>query len=255
MLLSSPPHLPSTGVILVDGDIIAYRAAFHADKLTELDALLKVDQVIEYIARGCNLHQENMIVFLTGRDKENFRNAEAVTAPYKGNRKGTDTPLWLPSSRDYMVDNYDAVVSSGEEADDLIAIKATELGEETVVASIDKDMLQIPCYHFNFNRNEWHQVSQFEGLVFFYEQILTGDRSDNIIGIRGIGPVKAKKILKDCDTEEDLWNAVVDAYDGDQDRVLENARLLWLRRKEGELWDHPHQRNAPEQSKLATDQG
>ena len=251
MLLSSPPLLPSSSVILVDGDIIAYRAAFYAEKLEGLDAILKVDQVVDFIAKKCNSHPENMLTFLTGAG--NFRHEEATTVPYKGNRSKKEPPRWLHYSREYLIDNYCAVVSSGEEADDLIGINATLLGEDTVVASIDKDMLQIPCYHYNFKRDEWHQVSHAEGLMFFYEQILTGDRADNIIGIKGIGPVKAKKILQDCETEEDLWQAVVDAYDGDIDRVLENARLLWLRRKEGELWDHPHQRNEPEQLKLDID--
>ena len=40
-------------------------------------------------------------------------------------------------------------------------------------------------------------------------------------------------------TEQDLWEACVKAYDGDVDRVIENARLLWLRRTEGEIWQPP----------------
>jgi DNA polymerase-1 len=106
-----------------------------------------------------------------------------------------------------------------------------------VVASIDKDMLQLPCWHFNFGRNEWTKVSPEEGIKFFYTQILTGDRADNIVGLHGIGPKKAEKLLQDCHTEEDLWDAVVKAYDGDTDRVTENARLLWLRRYEGQIWE------------------
>ncbi len=40
----------------------------------------------------------------------------------------------------------------------------------------------------------------------------------------------------------EMWNVVVDAYDGDEERVIENARLLWLRREEGELWEPPTRR-------------
>jgi 5'-3' exonuclease len=138
-----------------------------------------------------------------------------------------------------MVDNWAAIVSEGEEADDLIAIAATKYGPETIVASIDKDMLQIPCRHFNFNRGDWKEVDPFEGIKFFYTQMLTGDRADNIIGLFKIGPVKADKILDGCTDEISLWNAVVKAYDGDTTRVVENARLLWLRRQENELWQPP----------------
>ena len=150
-----------------------------------------------------------------------------------------EKPRHLQHVRDYLVDKFEATISNGEEADDLISKEATRLGPDTVVASIDKDMLQIPCRHFNFSKNEWTTVSEWEGLKFFYTQILTGDRADNIVGLFRVGPVKAGKILSEATTEEDLWEACVKAYDGDTDRVLENARLLWLRRVEDELWEPP----------------
>ena len=100
-------------------------------------------------------------------------------------------------------------------------------------------MLQIPCRHFNLNRGDWTTVSKFAGLKFFYVQILTGDTSDNIKGVYGIGPQTAKKLLSGLTTEEDLWDACVKAYKGDVSRVIENARLLWLRREIGEVWIPP----------------
>jgi DNA polymerase-1 len=140
-----------------------------------------------------------------------------------------------------MVEKWGAIVSDGEEADDLIGIAATKYGPDTVVASIDKDMLQIPCRHFNFTRNEWTEVSELEGTKFFYKQILTGDSADNIVGLHGIGPKKASTLIDGLNTEEEMWDCVVKMYNGDVERVVENARLLWLRRKEGELWEPPVQ--------------
>ena len=105
-----------------------------------------------------------------------------------------------------------------------------------------RDRLQIPCTHFNFNRNEWTDVDEWDGLKFFYTQILTGDSADNIVGLYKVGPVKAGKILDGAESEHELWDRCVDAYDGDAERVLENARLLWLRRYEGELWQPPDMR-------------
>ena len=86
------------------------------------------------------------------------------------------------------------------------------------------------------------KVTPDEGIKSFYTQILTGDTADNIVGLQGIGPKKAEKLLDGADTEDDLWDAVLKAYDGDVDRVVENARLLWLRRYEGELWEPPNNR-------------
>jgi hypothetical protein len=231
----------SRGKALVDGDIVAYRAAFATQDQSPEDAVAKVDELMSFIIDETIdfpfPSADDFSTYLTG--KENFRFDIAKSHPYKGNRKETEKPIYLYHCREYMIDKYNAVVSQGEEADDLISKAAAELGYHCVVASIDKDMLQLPCWHFNFGRNEWTKVTPEEGLKFFYTQILTGDRADNIIGLYGIGPKKADKLLQNCNTEDDLWSAVVKAYDGDTDRVIENARLLWLRRYEGELWCPP----------------
>ncbi len=227
-----------SGKILIDGDIIAYRAGFSSNDLTAKDAELKVDELISTILSDTEgFADDNYEVYLTG--KGNFRFDIAKTLEYKGNRKDAAKPIHLPHVREYMITKYKATVSEGEEADDLIAIEATKFGMTTVVASIDKDMLQIPCYHYNITRRELSAVGEFTGLKYFYSQILTGDKADNIKGLYRCGPVKADKILNECDTEIKLWNTCVEAYEGDADRVIENARLLWLRREEDQLWEPP----------------
>ena len=180
--------------------------------------------------------EEDFHVYLTGSN--NFRYEVAKTAPYKGNRKGSK-PLHLPSVREHILGKYPTTVAEGQEADDLMAIEATKLGPETILASIDKDFKQVPCKHYNFLHDTWDEVDIWTGLKFFYEQILTGDSVDNIIGLYRVGPKKAKGMLESCKTEQDLWNACVKAYDGDVERVIENARLLWLRRHEGQMWEPP----------------
>ena len=64
-------------------------------------------------------------VYLTG--KGNFRHDIAVTEPYKGNRKEKEKPVHLEAIRQYLIKDWNAVVSEGEEADDLIAIDATAI--------------------------------------------------------------------------------------------------------------------------------
>ena len=235
------------GKVLIDGDIVAYRASISAEKDFANVAIEKADALMEeIISKTCPFSDpDSYEVYLTG--KNNFRNEIAKTAVYKGNRKGKIKPRHLQIVRDYLSMSYDATISAGEEADDLISKAVTRLGPETIVASIDKDMLQLACHHYNFVNKDWSQVDEWEGLKFFYTQILTGDAADNIKGIKGVGPVKAGKLLKDCTTEEELWYACLEAYDGDYDRVVENARLLWLRRREEELWEPPTVRDGDTQ--------
>tara|TARA_R110000787_G_scaffold126282_2_gene237546 strand:- start:3090 stop:3803 length:714 start_codon:yes stop_codon:yes gene_type:complete len=227
------------GKVLVDGDILAYRAAFATQDDLPKDAEEKVEILLDFVLEETLdfVTPDQYEVYLTG--PTNFRSEVAKSYPYKGNRKSTPKPTHLRHIREYLIKKFGAIVSEGEEADDLIAIEATRLGPNTVVASIDKDMLQIPCWHFNFNRKEWTQVSEWDGDKFFYTQILTGDAADNIKGLKGIGPKKADKILVDCKSVDELWEACVKAYDGDTERIIENARLLWLRRYEGQLWQPP----------------
>ena len=225
-------------MILIDGDIVAYRCAYKSK-----------DDRAEYAAYSVGSYLSDLIsdlyiliedepeyrVFLTG--KGNFRHEYAVTAGYKENRKDKEKPEHLAVIRQYLIDEWEAVVSDEEEADDLIAIAATQ--QPSIIVSIDKDFDQVPGKHFNPNTGKLYDVSEEEAVKFLYEQILTGDRADNIMGIKGVGPVKAKKALADCVTERQMYDVCVEMYGGDE-RVIENGRLLYLRRKEGEIWNAPN---------------
>ena len=226
--------------VLVDGDIICYRAAAGTEGSHPDDTIDKVDTLMNFIVAETVVFptKNNLECYLTG--KGNFRYEVAKTAPYKGNRKDVVKPTNLPLARQHLIDKWGAVVSQGEEADDLIGIASARGDPETtVVVTIDKDMMQLQGWNWNFTKDVWTKISVDEGNKFFYTQILTGDRADNILGIHRVGPVKAAKILYDLTTEQELYDACVAAYDGDTERVIENARLLWLRRYEGELWTPP----------------
>lgn len=231
------------GKAIIDGDIIAYRAAFSSQDLGSSDAERKTDDLMSYILDetvGYFAGPEDYVVYITG--KTNFRFQIAKSHPYKGNRKNVEKPRHLQHVREYLTNKYNAVISEGEEADDLIAMEAARLGYNACVASIDKDMLQIPCWHFNIVKGTMTKVTPEEGMRFFYTQILTGDNADNIVGLHRVGPVKAEKILGDAKEEDELWDRVLKAYDGDEERVVENARLLWLRREKEEMWLPPKAR-------------
>ncbi|MDD9816698.1 MAG: hypothetical protein OXU61_00955, partial [Gammaproteobacteria bacterium] len=64
-----------------------------------------------------------------------------------------------------------------------------------VIAGIDKDLKQIPGNHYNFNKQLHEFVDDDNANLNLMLQCLTGDTSDNIPGIKGIGPAKAGKIL------------------------------------------------------------
>lgn len=238
--------------ILFDADVLAYRCAWSEQESDEEEAKLKLDELIGQITGEIDPWGDwsNRRFYLTG--KGNFRYDIAKTAVYKGNRKDLEKPKHFSMLRDYLVSKYKALVTEGCEADDAIGIAANYFGyDNVIIVSVDKDFEQIPTTIFNPSKWEVKTVDPWTATKNFYKQILTGDRVDNIIGIYGIGPVKAEKLLAGCDSEKALYWACVEAYGESEkhsktegihtseDRVLENGRLLWIQRYVGELWQPP----------------
>jgi 5'-3' exonuclease len=222
-------------IALLDSDIICYRVGFATEEENENTAIQTMAVFLEELIMFDLVDCENHELFLTGSN--NFRHEIAVTAPYKGNRKDVKKPKHLPLLREYLQKAWGATVSQGQEADDDISIRATEIGEDSLIVSIDKDFNQIPGWHYNFVKRIKTFVTPEEGLRFFYKQILTGDSADNVKGIHRVGDVRATKMLADAKTEQELYQCCVEAMGAE--RVLENGRLLWLRRKQNELWEPP----------------
>jgi len=220
-------------VAIIDADIICYRVGFASEDVDEATCLARVTQLVNEIVFD-DLRCDDYRAYITG--KGNFRNEIAVTEPYKGNRKDAKRPIHYDAIRTHL-QRLGAVLVEGQEADDAVAIDATESGGWIV--SIDKDLDQVAGWHYNFVKREEYYVTEEEGLRNLYTQVLTGDRTDNIIGLKGIGPKKAAKLLEDCKTEREYYDACLKAYDGNELRVIENLNLLWLRRAPNQTFQPP----------------
>ena len=221
---------------IIDGDILCYRVGFACNEETEKVAIRTMADMLEeliFIELSSNIH----VGYLTGKD--NYRHDIAKTQPYKGNRKDAPRPVHLHSLREYLITAWDFRVADGQEADDAIGIHATLTRDNSIIVSIDKDLDMIPGHHYNPVKKDHYYVNDKEAIKNFYRQILTGDKVDNVQGLRGIGPKKADKILGDFDTDLAMYEAVLKAYDGDAERVLENGQLLWIRRRKDEICQPP----------------
>ena len=174
--------------------------------------------------------EPDYLVFLSGPKETNFR--YAINPDYKANRIGVPKPKWLAKCKEWLIDEYYATITHGCEADDFLGIYQTA---DTVICSIDKDLLMIPGAHFNFVTQKFSEVSELDGLKQFYRQMLIGDTSDNIFGIKGIGKVKAGKLIDDIETEEEMHHVVWHLYNDDL-RFTMNANCLWIWRQHGETY-------------------
>lgn len=162
----------------------------------------------------------------------NFRFDIATIEPYKGNRVA-DKPFHFEAIKQFIVETYEAKKVYGVEVDDAIGILA-QPGD--LIISQDKDLLQLPGSHKHPLTGKEQEVSEIEGLRSFYGQVITGDTSDNIPGLYGIGSSSTYvKAIKKMETEIEMYDLVTKLYTQRfgfywSKFLRENMMLLWLLR-------------------------
>lgn len=246
--------------VLIDGDIILYKAGFSAQAKDPESPVSHSIQVLntlinfikEYLSNQL-IEIESTLICLSPPGEDNFRYKVAKTKPYKENRRGKPKPLNFDEMRQYLIDKYEHNITSGQEADDEMGILAQEDIHGNLIVSSDKDMRMVPGWHWEMSadrkpyfvdlhendigylkliRKEGKSPKIFgTGLAWFYAQCLMGDTADNIPGIKGMGVVGTHKALESCKNRADYANTVINIYKdkGLLDRLPEIQELLWIR--------------------------
>lgn len=222
--------------LLIDADYLIYSVGFASEEDSETFAKSRLVETLEHLVY-IHLKADSYEAFLTG--KNNYRYEIAKTVPYKGNRKDAKKPKHYDALRKCMITRLGAVIVDGQEADDEVAIRMTKEPDQYLLVGVDKDLKQIPGWHFNPQKDETRYIDEFTAYKSFVTQLLTGDRTDNIPGLEGIGPKKAEKALKDAKTKQALLETAWEKYKElghTLEYFTEQGQLLWLRRMEGEVW-------------------
>lgn len=207
--------------LLVDGNSI-FNIAYHA--------MLKEGEEPRYVALNLILsvmekHRPNQFerIAICWDSIISFR--KMLYPKYKGNRKEkpaeyqkyiTDTALLFRGVGLYNLSD------AGYEADDIIAGLSAEPGHHLIYSG-DRDLMQLVEYgRVSLLYTRWskangrellfietnEQVKEVAGAVpsqLADYKALVGDSSDNIPGIRGIGPAAAKKLLGPTGKIEDIY--------------------------------------------------
>lgn len=219
---------------LIDQDLLCYRCAASAENDDLNIALYRIDELLDNILNKTGATSYR--AFLTGPN--NFR--KQIYPEYKANRV-SPKPKHLRDLQDYSLEKLSAEFAPESlEADDALAIYQTD---DTIICSLDKDLLQVAGKHFSWeiNGKGWTRPDTFleqtelEGLRLFYKQCLKGDTSDNVKGIEGLGEKKATKLLADCSSNIEMFNQVRDLY-GNDDEFIMNASVLWILRSLDDSW-------------------
>lgn len=237
--LDDPETLLKNGYTLED-DYVPYMAEIAADRLERM-----ITEIIGDIQNDeHNIHISGVEVYIT-RCRNSIR--KELYPTYKQGRKSNPIVNYL---RDLYAFRDEVIFDDVYEADDLIADRARELKGNCIIVTMDKDLIQIGGFIYNFYRKPSKRdeegneievyprkglmyVPEIESKRFFAKQMLCGDSCDAVQGLPKIGEKKAAKILEGKTSNYSLIKAVVQEYKrvyGDDyfEPLMINKRLLYL---------------------------
>lgn len=190
-------------------------------------------------------------------DNKCFRHNLYKYAPYKGNRgeKPDWVQRWEPVIKQYFKGKHGFIMIESLEADDVVAgvgaIMRSGL-HDCIICSPDKDLKTVPGLLYA-PKKQAEGGETLEGQILritpeeadfnFWLQMLTGDSSDNVAGVPGLGEVKGKKLLNDCldpmmyaSTVQGAYVKYFGAYYG---RIIfeETLHTLQLMQPTHKLWE------------------
>jgi DNA polymerase-1 len=204
-------------VILLDADILLYKYAFRNTFSVDFDEAFQDEQILTFCDREVAIAEMcDFVTYLENKlgttdtiwclsDSSNFR--YDLYKDYKANRNMSTVPTLKNVLKDWIKKNCKYLQMKNLEADDVMGLMSTD---DTIIATIDKDLDTIPGLHYNWDKDVLYDVSLEEADRFFYTQVLMGDSTDNIRGAPKIGKVKANRFMDD--DHEDLWSDIVDLY-------------------------------------------
>lgn len=206
---------------------------------------------------GC----DDYICFIGGGSNYRYDLPCSTGYAYKGNRSEMHTPFYLEECKNYIATCHPTVVCDGYEADDgcgILMSQGMEGYDKLVLCHIDKDMDMIVGNHMRWSRSlkgkihpaEHYYIDAKTAMRNFYKQLLKGDSTDNIPGLYKLTGKKLMKAIPEkidnMHTEAEMWRYVKDVYRSkgmcDVNILIEIGRLLWIQRKENELWLPPDMR-------------
>ncbi len=167
---------------------------------------------------------------------------------YKANRD--DAPQDLKDQIPIIIDllekiNIPTIAKSGLEADDIIAYlcdKAVKSNLNAIMFTADKDLLQLVNNHVFSLRPPKKGQKEYrlfgsseveEEFLIRPEQIidylaLIGDSSDNVPGVKGIGPKGAVNLLNKYKTLENIYSHINELSKGVKEKLSENKDNAFL---------------------------
>ena len=212
---------------LIDAMAFAFRA-YHAINARLMDANNRPTNAVYGFTRIAlkllREHEPDLIAVVFDAPEKNFR--DELFPEYKATRVETPQELIEQIPRMYEVVralNLPLLVVPGVEADDVIgtlAKQAEAKGMEVVLVSGDKDLMQLISENVRMydagkeDAKAWFGVDEVvarfgvEPAHVRDALALIGDAADNVPGVRQVGEVKARRLLAEYKSLENLYDHI-----------------------------------------------
>lgn len=242
---------------IIDGKSIFYRGYYAMPGLSLSDGT-PTGGVFGFASIAIELIKKiepDYVAVAWDKPKTNIRKRREIYPEYKAGRKAAPPDFYaqVPILRElldafgwpfYEIDDY--------EADDILgafARQAEEKGIETYLLTSDLDALQLitPMTKFYAIKNGLSNIEEFDVAAFeakygieveqFLDyKALTGDSSDNLPGVPGVGPKTATQLLQEFKTLDGIY-ANLDAIKPTTAKKLEAGKAsAYMTQEVGRIW-------------------
>ncbi|AAM67961.1 5'-3' exonuclease [Buchnera aphidicola] len=218
------PYTKKKPIIIVDGSLYLYRSYFtfqnfNSNEENPSGAIYGMLKTIQNILN--KNYNSKKIIIIFDSSKKNFRNT--IFKEYKSNRSAMPNKLYVQIQPLFKILEEIGIKTLsilGIEADDIIgslAYKLEQKGEQVLIVSHDKDMIQLITDNINvlnISKNSILTPEKIQEKYGIYPKefidllALMGDSSDNIPGVPKIGIKTALFLLKKFSNIKNIYNNI-----------------------------------------------
>lgn len=242
-------------LLIVDGHHLMYRAYWAIPRTMKNAKGEQVNTafgVASMLLLMLKTEQPDSILFCFDADEDTFRHKEY--AEYKAGRSATPDDFYVQIPRTLsLIDTFGikSISGGGFEADDFAcsyAREAEKAGYRVTVVSGDRDLLQlasdnirISIPHKGYHAAEYlgpaeilkkygvtpAQIPDYKGLV--------GDSSDNLPGVKGIGPKAAEALLQQYESLDNVYSHLSEIKEAWKSKLEADREQAFFCRRMAEL--------------------
>ena len=209
-------------ILTIDGNNLVHRVYWVANNIKNVSENYHVYMFLNSVKSYVEMYQPDKVICVWD-EKPDYRpnKRKELLKDYKGNRdpeygkevhnknemiKEMLNTLGIPSifPRSYEADDVIKIVNDAYDKMSTTKFYLTKKLFKHIIVTVDKDLCQLisskvsvydPIRKVEINKENFNEILKYDKKDFIKVKALTGDKSDNIPGLKGFGKVKIEKFL------------------------------------------------------------